>query len=250
MIDAKGKGTSLKPGLISRFRAWLLGIDAEKLAAIQKLLNGYAGSRSPGNSIIQGGPTSWSWVATIDDTHHGSRGSGLHADSHARQHALDSAADHTGTISDAQHGNRGSGLHADSHARAHNMDSASDHGAGTQGDLIYAAAAGAWTRRAIGGAGQLLTVVGGLPAWADAPAVGVHGNAAHDPDFYPLDGTEALTAPLTMQLMAPASEPTAVAGNEGKLYYLTPGGDATGKVKQIMKNSTGSFEQVLISIST
>jgi hypothetical protein len=53
-----------------------------------------------------------------------------------------------------------------------------------------------------------------------------------------------------MQLMAPASEPTAIAGNEGKLYYLTPGAGATGKIKQIMKNSTGAFEQVLISIST
>jgi hypothetical protein len=53
-----------------------------------------------------------------------------------------------------------------------------------------------------------------------------------------------------MQLMAPASEPEAIAGNEGKLYYLTPGASATGKIKQVMKNSTGAFEQVLISIST
>ena len=53
-----------------------------------------------------------------------------------------------------------------------------------------------------------------------------------------------------MQLMDPANEPDAVAGNEGKLYYLTPGAGVTGKIKQIMKNSTGSFEQVLIAIST
>jgi hypothetical protein len=53
-----------------------------------------------------------------------------------------------------------------------------------------------------------------------------------------------------MQLMAVANEPTATAGNEGKLYYLTPGTSATGKIKQIMKNSTGAFEQVLIAIST
>jgi hypothetical protein len=130
------------------------------------------------------------------------------------------------------------------------MDSASDHGAGTEGDLIYAGAGGVWTRRTIGGAGQVLTVVAGLPNWADAPAGAVHGNELHDPDFYPLDGSEVLTAPLSMQLMAPASEPTAVAGNEGKLYYLTPGASETGKFKQIMKNSTGAFEQVLISIST
>jgi len=38
---------------------------------------------------------------------------------HARQHALDSAFDHSGTITDTQHGSRGSGLHADSHAQLH-----------------------------------------------------------------------------------------------------------------------------------
>jgi len=239
-----------KPGMMTRVRAWLLGVEPEAFAGIQTLLNGYKGSQHKGNSVIMGGPTSWAWNATIDDTHHGSRGAGLHADSHARQHALDSAADHTGTITDTQHGSRGAGLHADSHARAHAMNSAPDHSAGTLGDLIRAGAGGAWELLGIGAAGQLLTVVAGNPAWADAPAVAVHGNEKHDPDFYPLDGSETLTAPLTMQLMAVASEPTAVAGNEGKLYYLTPGAAETGKIKQIMKNSTGAFEQVLISIST
>ena len=239
-----------KPGMASRVRAWLLGVEPEKLEALQVLLAGYRVPRGKHNSLILGGPTSWSWVATIDDTHHGSRGSGLHADSHARQHALDSAADHTGTITDTQHGNRGSGLHADSHARQHNMDSASDHGAGVAGDMLRAGAGGAWERLAIGASGQLLTVSGGLPVWADAPAVAVHGNDKHSPHFYPVDGTEELTAPIWMQLMAPASEPTAIAGNEGKLYYLTPGAAETGKIKQVMKNSTGAFEQVLIAIST
>jgi hypothetical protein len=250
MIDVEERKNRHKPSMMTRIRAWLLGIEPDRFDMVRMMLNGYRGSRSPGNSVIMGGPTSWQWYASIDDTHHGSRGSGLHADSHARQHALDSASDHTGTINDTQHGSRGAGLHADSHARQHNMDSASDHGAGTQGDLIYAGAGGAWTRRAIGSAGQLLTVSGGLPVWADAPAVAVHGNDKHSPHFYPANGTEALTAPLTMQLMAPASEPSATAGNEGKLYYLTPGSGATGKIKQIMKNSTGAYEQVLISIST
>jgi len=130
------------------------------------------------------------------------------------------------------------------------MNSASDHSAGTLGDLIRAGAAGAWELLAIGAAGQLLTVVGGNPAWADAPAVAVHGNEKHDPDFYPLNGTETLTAPLSMQLMAVASEPTAVAGNEGKLYYLTPGAGATGIIKQVMMNSTAAFELVQIGVST
>lgn len=239
-----------KPDPVTRFRAWLLGLDVEKYQLVRTLLNGYAGSRSPGNSVIMGGPTSWTWQATIDDTHHGSRGSGLHADSHNRQHALNSADDHTGAITDTQHGSRGSGLHADSHNRAHDLDGASDHNPGTQGDLIYAASGGAWTRRAIGTAGQVLTVVSGLPNWADAPAGGVHGNELHDPDFYPLNGSDRLTAPLVMELMAAASEPAANAGNEGKLYYLTPGASANGIIKQIMKNATGAFEQVQIAVST
>ncbi len=239
-----------KPGMMTRVRAWLLGVDAEKYEAIQSLLNGYRGSRSRGNSVIMGGPTSWTWNASIDDTHHGNRGAGLHADSHARQHALDDALDHTGTITDAQHGVRGADLHADSHARAHAMDQALDHSAGTLGDLIRAGAAGAWELLGIGAAGQLLTVVAGNPAWSDAPAVAEHGNEKHSPDFYPLDGTETLTAPLKMQLMAVASEPTAVAGNEGKLYYLTPGAGGKGIIKQVMKNSTAAFELVQLGVST
>jgi hypothetical protein len=38
----------------------------------------------------------------------------------------------------------------------------------TTGDVEYLAASGAVTRRAIGSAGQVLTVVGGLPAWQNA----------------------------------------------------------------------------------
>ena len=236
--------------VINKIRGALLGVEPEKLAALQVLLRGYRVPRGKSNSVIQGGPTSWTWQATIDDTHHGSRGSALHADSHDRQHALDSAPDHTGTINDTQHGNRGADLHTDSHARQHSMISAPDHSAATLGDLLRAGAAGAWEILAIGSGGQLLTVVAGNPAWADPPAVADHGNEKHTPDFYPLDGTEVLTAPLSMQLMAVASEPAAEAGNEGKLYYLTPGESETGKIKQVMKNSTGAFERVLISIST
>jgi len=239
-----------KHGVMTRFRAWLLGVTPDTFESIQVLLNGYRGSQRKGNSLIMGGPTSWQWYAEIDDTHHGNRGAGLHADSHARQHALNSAADHTGEITDAQHGSRGSGLHADSHNRQHSMDSASDHSAGVAGDLLRAGAGGAWERLGIGSDGQLLTVVSGAPDWADAPPVADHGNEKHTPDFYPLNGSETLTAPLSMQLMDPSNEPDAIAGNEGKLYYLTPGASETGKIKQVMKNSTGAFEQVLLAIST
>ena len=237
-------------GLTTRLRAFFLGVEPEKLEALQALLRGYRVPGGKSNSVIQGGPTSWAWVASIDDTHHGTRGADLHADSHAKQHALSSGADHTGEITDAQHGNRGADLHADSHARQHSMVSAPDHIAATLGDLLRAGAAGAWEILAIGTNGQLLTVVAGNPAWADAPAVAIHGNEKHDPDFYPLDGTEVLTAPLSMQLMAVASEPEAIAGNEGKLYYLTPAAEGKGVIKQIMKNSTGAWEQVQIAIST
>lgn len=230
--------------------AVLLGIEPEKLEAFQVLLKGYKIRRGPHNSLILGGPTSWTWEAAIDDTHHGARGADLHADSHARQHALSDALDHTGEITDTQHGVRGADLHADSHARAHSMVSAADHSAATLGDLLRAGAAGAWEILAIGTNGQLLTIVAGQPAWTDAPAVAIHGNEKHDPDFYPLDGTEVLTAPISMHLMAVASEPEAVAGNEGKLYYLTPAAEGKGIIKQVMKNSTAAFELVQIGVST
>ncbi len=235
---------------MNRIGAVLLGIEPDKLEALQVLLKGYRVRRGRHNSIIQGGPTAWTWEAAIDDTHHGARGADLHADSHARQHALSDALDHTGEITDAQHGARGADLHADSHAREHSMVSAADHSAATLGDLLRAATAGAWEILAIGTAGQLLTVVAGQAAWTDPPAVAEHGNEKHDPDFYPLDGTEVLTAPLSMQLMAVGSEPEAIAGNEGKFYYLTPAAEGKGVIKQIMKNSTGAWEQVQIALST
>ncbi|MBA7652423.1 hypothetical protein ES703_60257 [subsurface metagenome] len=236
--------------LTNRIMGFLLGVGPEKLEAFQVLLKGYKVRRGPHNSLILGGPTSWTWEAELDDTHHGNRGADLHADSHARQHALSDALDHTGEITDTQHGNRAADLHADSHARQHSMVSAPDHSAATLGDLLRAAAAGAWEILAIGVNGQLLTVVAGSPAWADAPAIAIHGNEKHDPDFYPLDGTEVLTAPLSMHLMAVASEPEAVAGNEGKLYYLTPAAEGKGIIKQVMKNSTAAFELVQIGVST
>ena len=54
------------------------------LAPALKLLNRLL--KHDGNSVIIGGPLGWSWEDTIDDAHHGSLGSSLHADSHDRQH--------------------------------------------------------------------------------------------------------------------------------------------------------------------
>jgi len=61
------------------------------LAPALKLLNWLL--KHDGNSVIIGGPLGWTWEDTIDDDHHGGRGSGLHADSHARQHDHSLAAD-------------------------------------------------------------------------------------------------------------------------------------------------------------
>ena len=58
---------------------------------------------------------------------------------HDRQHAMDSAPDHTGEVTDAQHGSRAGGLHADSHDRQHALSTAADHmgvlGTGQHGSL-------------------------------------------------------------------------------------------------------------------
>jgi hypothetical protein len=246
MLGVKEKQNGHKPGLMTRVRAWLLGVEPEAFVGIQTLLSGYKGSRHKGNSMIMGGPTAWQWHATIDDTHHGVRTlENAHAHGDLSGVGPD---DHHDAFTEANHTAIGDG--APHHARQHDMDSGDDHGAGVQGDILRAIAAGAWARLAVGTNGQVLTVVGGLPNWADAPAVAEHGNEKHDPNFYAVDGTEVLTAPLSMQLMAPGSEPDAVVGNEGKLYYLTPGVDDEGLLKQIMKNSTGAFEQVQIGIST
>lgn len=267
MKDIKYMENQYRPGLLTRIRSWLLGVDPEIFDGVRTMLNGYRGSQYKGNSVIMGGPTSWTWNATIDDAHHGVRTtSGQHPDvvggsageltdtQHGDrttngQHP-DVVGGSAGELTDAQHGTRGSGLHADSHNRAHDMDSGSDHNAGTQGDIVRAGSGGAWETLGIGSEGQLLTVDSGVPAWADAPDVAEHGNEKHNPDFYALNGSNVLTAPLNMELTDPLDEPDAVAGNEGKLYYLTPGASAEGIIKMVMKNSTAAFELVQLAVST
>jgi len=97
--------------------------------------------KAPGNTLSA---ADWNAAHTgvIDDTIHGSRGSGLHSDSHARQHAITSTNDHTSaatsgkilkadanglpvnaTNTDAQV----SGAVTNSHAKQHALDSTTDH---------------------------------------------------------------------------------------------------------------------------
>jgi hypothetical protein len=75
-----------------------------------------------------------------------------------------------GQFNNTSHGSRGAGLHADSHTRLHAVDSALDHSAGTQGDIPYAGAVGAWSLLAPGTAGQVLKTQGvaANPQWGNA----------------------------------------------------------------------------------
>jgi hypothetical protein len=56
---------------------------------------------------------------------------------------------------------------AASHARSHAIDAASDHSAGTAGDILYAGAAGAWSRLAKGAVNKILKMGADYPGWVD-----------------------------------------------------------------------------------
>jgi hypothetical protein len=126
-------------------------LDASKITSGRFSLSRLPDGTSGNVLVGQGTGVDMAWkdisgiTGTITDSQHGIRGSGLHADSHARLHALDSASDHSGTITDAQHGSRGSGLHADSHALDHRGRQllqadviANRPAAGTVGRIFYA----------------------------------------------------------------------------------------------------------------
>jgi len=84
---------------------------------------------------------------------------------HDRQHMLSSGSDHTGEITDSQHGSRGSSLHADSHARSH------DHSLIADGSPIAVAGVPDLPASKIA-SGVLAAARGGLakvlyPTWTD-----------------------------------------------------------------------------------
>lgn len=235
--------------IMDRIRAKLFGLTLDQYDSVRAFMSGAPDMKNyKGNSLILGGPTSWSWNATLDTTHHGS----LNGPANAHRHGdLDNigADDHHAAFTSSDHDAIGDS--SPHHPQAHDMDSGSDHNPGTTGDLPYVDGTPAWALLAIGTADQVLTVSGGVPAWTDPSGVTVeHGNEKHDPDFYPKNGGQLLTAPLSMELTDPTDEPSAVAGNEGQLYYLTPGSGDQGILKHIQMNSTGSFEQVQIAVST
>ena len=59
----------------------------------------------------------------------------------------------------------------------------------TTGDILYASAANTLVKLPIGGAGQLLTVTAGIPAWGAAPATGVTSFSAGTTGFTPATAT-------------------------------------------------------------
>jgi len=116
---------------------------------------------------IVGGGSGTLAAGQFNDTSHGVR-------STVSQHP-DVVGGGSGTLAAGQfdntsHGSRGAGLHADSHTRLHAVDSALDHSAGTQGNIPYAGAVGAWSLLAPGTAGQVLKTQGAAanPQWGNA----------------------------------------------------------------------------------
>ena len=98
----------------------------------------------------------------------------------------------------------------------------------TTGDIIYASAANTLSKLGIGGAGTILTVVAGVPAWAAA------ANASTDPNFQflPAQNEPPTTNPATF---------TAVDAATGQRPYLEFDGttDETAIMSGVFRNDHG-----------
>jgi hypothetical protein len=128
---------------------------------------------------------------TVASSHSGS----THAATQAAAEATAAAgvATHAAISAASTHGNLGHS-NASDHTRAHAVDNASDHTAGTLGDLIYGAVAGAWTRLT----GNITTTrkflrqtgdgaASAAPAWdtiADADVPATHSGSAHHAEIH------------------------------------------------------------------
>ena len=119
----------------------------------------HSGTAAPDAHALDGAAhTGKLGAAQFDDTAHGSRSAGLHADSHARSHALDSTTDHsigsltntylvkndgTKLLNASNTDAQVSGAVSASHARQHSVTSTSDHtSTATSGKMLKADANG------------------------------------------------------------------------------------------------------------
>jgi hypothetical protein len=109
----------------------------------------------------------------------------------------------------------------------------------TTGDLLYGSATNTWSKLGIGTNGYLLTVSGGVPTWAAAPATGVTTFSG---------GTTGLT-PNTATSGAVTLAGTLAIANGGTNGTATPtaGGSAYGTGTAYAFTAAGTAGQVLLS---
>ena len=109
----------------------------------------------------------------------------------------------------------------------------------TTGDLLYGSATNTWSKLGIGTNGYILTVSGGVPTWAAAPATGVTTFSG---------GTTGLT-PNTATSGAVTLAGTLAIANGGTNGTATPtaGGSAYGTGTEYAFTAAGTAGQVLLS---
>lgn len=116
------------------------------------------------------------------------------------------------------------------------------------GDLLIANATPAWARLAIGSTDQLLTVVGGLPAWAAAPAAGL---TVLNRSLTTVSVVNTITETTVYSFTIPAN----TLGADGGLYfylagtYLNNSGAARNLTVNIKLGATTVFSDTYSSIA-
>jgi len=110
-------------------------------------------------------------------------------------------------------------------------------GSDATGDLHYRNAGGVFTRLGIGSAAQVLTVSGGLPAWAASS--GLSGTGAVDNAILRADGTGGAT--LQSSAFTIADLATASPNNTVNNVSMAPTGGTTNVSLSIVPKGTGAF---------
>jgi hypothetical protein len=110
-------------------------------------------------------------------------------------------------------------------------------GSDATGDIYYRNASGVFTRLGIGSAAQVLTVSGGLPAWAASS--GLSGTGAVDNAVLRADGTGGAT--LQSSAFTIADLATASPNNTVNNVSMAPTGGTTNVSVSIVPKGTGAF---------